>query len=78
MDFIVGVSELNEYNTILVVVDRLTTIVHYIPTRENANDEKAACLCFYKYSVFTVSQIQSFPTLILSLYQCFPALYVSL
>ena len=46
MDFITGIPESNEYNAILVVVDRLTKMAHYIPTHEDTNSEKVARLYF--------------------------------
>ncbi len=46
MDFITGLPEsgLNKYNSILVVVDRLTKMAHYIPTHETITSEGVARL----------------------------------
>ena len=42
-----GTSNNHGFNAILVVVDRLTKMAHYIPTREyEASSEKVARLCF--------------------------------
>ena len=46
MDFITGLHESNGYNAILGVVDRLTKMAYYIPTRKDTNSEKVACLYF--------------------------------
>ena len=46
MDFIVRLPELNEYNTIPDVVDRLTKMAHYILTRDDANSKNVISLSF--------------------------------
>ena len=48
MDFIVGLPESNGYNAILVVVDRLSKMAHYIPTTEKVTSEQVAQLFFNK------------------------------
>ena len=42
MDFIVRLLESNGYNAILVVVDRLSKMAHYIPTTEKVTSEQVA------------------------------------
>ena len=42
MDFIVGLLESNGYNAILVMVDRLSKMAHYIPTTEKVMSEQVA------------------------------------
>ena len=42
MDFIGGLPESNGYNAILVVVDRLSKMAHYIPTTEKVTSEQVA------------------------------------
>ena len=46
MDFITGLPESgpNKFNSILVVVDRLTKMAHYIPTHETVTSEQVARL----------------------------------
>ena len=44
MDFVVGLSESEGANAILVVVDRLTKMAYYIPTRDSASVEDIAKL----------------------------------
>ena len=44
MDFVVGLPESEEVNAILVVVDRLTKMAHYIPTHDTATAEDVAKL----------------------------------
>ena len=61
MDFIIGLPELNGYNAILVVVNRLTKMAQYIPTREDANYEKVAYLYFDD-----IFHLHSLPDLIIS------------
>ena len=46
MDFITALPELNGYNSILLVVDRLTKMAYYIPTCEDTNSEIVAHLYF--------------------------------
>ena len=54
MDFITGLPESKPpgsesdhgFNAILVIVDRLTKMAHYIPTREDTNSEQVARLYF--------------------------------
>ena len=48
MDFIVGLPESNGYNTILVIVDRLSKMAHYILTTEKVTSEQVARLFFDK------------------------------
>ena len=48
MDFIVGLPELNKDNAILVIVDRLSKMPHYITTTEKVTSEQVARLCFNK------------------------------
>ena len=48
MDFIVGLPESNGFNSILVVVDRLSKMAHYIPTTEEVTSEQVAKLFFDK------------------------------
>ena len=48
MDFIVGLPESNGFNCILVVVDRLSKMAHYIPTTEEVTSEQVARLFFDK------------------------------
>ena len=48
MDFIVGLPESNGFNSILVVVDRLSKMAHYIPTTEEVTSEQVARLFFDK------------------------------
>ena len=48
MDFIVGLPESNGYNAILVIVDRLSKMAHYIPTTEKVTSEQVARLFFDK------------------------------
>ena len=52
MDFITGLPESgpNKFNSILVVVDRLTKMAHYIPTHETATSEQVARL--YLYNIY--------------------------
>ena len=44
IDFIVGLAESNVYNAILIVVDRLSKIAHYIPNTEKVMSEQVARL----------------------------------
>ena len=48
MDCIVGLLESNGYNAILVVVDKLSQMAHYIPTSEMVTSEQVARLFFDK------------------------------
>ena len=41
-----GTSDTRRFNAILVVVDWLTQMAHYIPTREDTNSEQVAPLYF--------------------------------
>ena len=44
VDFITKLSLAQEYDSILVVVNRLTKIVHFIPTTEKTSAERLARL----------------------------------
>ena len=46
MDFIVRLPESYGFNSILVVVDRLSKMAHYIPTTEEVTSEQVARLFF--------------------------------
>ena len=48
MDFIVGLPESNGFNSIRVVVDRLSKMAHYIPTPEEVTSEQVARIFFDK------------------------------
>lgn len=48
MDFVTGLPEKEGYDTILVVVDRLTKMAHYIPTSSNINAKGLAKLFLEK------------------------------
>ena len=48
MDFIVGLPELNGYNAILIVVDRLGKMAYYIPTTEKVTSWQVARLVLDK------------------------------
>jgi hypothetical protein len=50
MDFITGLPESGGYNAILVVVDRLTKMSHFIPCRDSCTAEEVALL--YRDSVW--------------------------
>ena len=44
LDFIVGLPESSGYNSVLVVVDRLSKMAHFIPTNDNVTSEGTAKL----------------------------------
>lgn len=48
MDFITGLPESGGYDTLMVVVDRLSKMAHYIPTQTNVTAEEVARL-FYNH-----------------------------
>ena len=54
MDFVTGLPESgpNKFNSMLVVVDCLTKMAHYIPTHETVTSEQVARL--YLYNIFRV------------------------
>ena len=54
MEFITRHPKSNKYNTILVVVDRLTKMVHYIPTQKDTPSEKVACLYFNNIFLYSL------------------------
>jgi len=53
MDFITGLPESGGYNAILVVVDRLTKMVYFLPCRDSYSAEDIACL--YRDSVWKLN-----------------------
>ena len=46
MDFIVGLPESNGCDSLLVAVDRLSKMAHFIPTRSDVNSEQVATIFF--------------------------------
>jgi len=46
LDLVTGLPKSNSYNALLVVVDRLSTIAHYIPTTMDVNSKEVAKLFF--------------------------------
>ena len=63
MDFIVKLLKLNIYNSILVVVNRLSKIAYYILTTQNAISEQVVWLFFNQ-----VIEYHRIPNLIISDY----------
>jgi len=46
LDLVIGLSKSNGYNILLVVVDRLSKMAHYIPTTMDVNSKQVARLFF--------------------------------
>ena len=74
MDFIVDLPPSNSYDSILVVVDRLTKMAHFVPCKKTASSEDTARLFLRIYIATMAYRMMLFLTEGPSLYQSFEEL----
>ena len=61
MDFITGLPPSHSYTVILVVVDRLSKYIHFIPLKDDYNSYKVA-----EVFILTIVKLHGFPKTIVS------------